>query len=113
MSDSPNRQEARFADVVTAFRGQPNVTPPGGRATFGSSALKVNDKIFAMLSARDEFVVKLPRQRVEALVAAGDGERFEMSHGRAMEEWVAINPTAEADWVALAREAMEFVAAAR
>ena len=113
MSDSSHRREARFADVVAAFHGHPSVTPPGGRTTFGSSALKVNDKIFAMLSARGEFVVKLPRQRVDALVAAGDGERFEMGHGRAMKEWVAINPTAEADWVSLAREAMEFVAAPR
>ena len=111
MSDLPSRQEARFADVVAAFRRHPNVTPLGGRTTFGSSALKVNDKIFAMLSARGEFVVKLPRQRVDALVAAEDGERFEMGHGRAMKEWVAIHPTAEADWVALAREAMELVAA--
>ncbi len=112
MSQSPTSQEARFADVVAAFRAHPNVTEPAV-TTFGSSEMKVNDKIFAMLSARGEFVVKLPRQRVDALVAAGDGERFESGHGRAMREWVAINPAAEADWLALAREAMEFVAAPR
>ena len=111
MSDSPTPQHARFVEVVEGFRGQPNVTPPGGRTTFGSSALKVNDKIFAMLSARGEFVVKLPRRRVDALVAGGVGNRFEMGHGRVMKEWVAINPKAETDWLALAREAMEFVAA--
>ncbi|MDP9470421.1 MAG: hypothetical protein M3Q71_07115 [Chloroflexota bacterium] len=108
MSQSATTQEARFAAIVAAFHGHPNVTPPAG-TTFGSSALKVNTKIFAMLSSRGEFVVKLPRQRVDALVAAEDGERFDMGHGRRMKEWVAINLTAEADWLALAREAMEFV----
>ncbi len=112
MSQSPTTQEARFAAIVAAFRGNPNVRPPE-EAVFGASALKVNTKIFAMLSSRGEFVVKLPRPRVDALVAAGDGERFDMGHGRRMKEWVVINPTAEADWLALAREALEFVGAPR
>ncbi len=112
MSDSQIPQEARFAAIVGAFRSHPNVTPPAG-TTFGSSALKVNDKIFVMLSARGEFVVKLPRQRVDTLIAAGEGTPFESGQGRRMKEWVTINPTAEADWLALAQEALEFVAAPR
>ncbi|MDP9370284.1 MAG: hypothetical protein M3Q03_18760 [Chloroflexota bacterium] len=112
MSHPPSTQEARFATIVAAFHGHPNVSPPAGTA-FGASALKINNKIFAMLSARGEFVVKLPRQRVDALIAAGDGERFATGQGRLMKEWVAINPTAKADWLALAGEALEFVAAPR
>ena len=101
--------EARFDAVVEAFRDDRAATPPGGTG-FGSSALKVGGKIFAMLTPRGEFVVKLPRARVEALVAAGDGVRFDPGHGRPMKEWLAMAPDSEADWLALAREARAFVA---
>jgi hypothetical protein len=36
---------------------------------FGSSALKVHGKIFAMVSSAGQFVVKLPEARVDQLVA--------------------------------------------
>jgi hypothetical protein len=59
-------------------------------------------------------VVKLPRPRVDALVASGDGERFDPRHdGRLMKEWVSIEPTSEEEWLHLSREAMEFVASKR
>jgi hypothetical protein len=75
--------------------------------------LKVGGKIFAMLSSKGEFVVKLPKARVDALIASGDGERFDPGHGRLMKEWLAVEPTSEAEWLPLAREAMAFVAAQR
>jgi hypothetical protein len=50
-----------------------SITPT--TVTFGASALRVNNTIFAMLSSKGQFVVKLPRQRVEALIAAGAGRR--------------------------------------
>jgi hypothetical protein len=46
---------------------------------------------------------------VEALIASGDGTRFDPGHGRHMKEWLAVAPTSEADWLPLAREAMAFV----
>ncbi|MGI8552752.1 MAG: hypothetical protein ACR2PL_18485 [Dehalococcoidia bacterium] len=58
-------------------------------------------------------MVKLPRQRVDALIAAGEGERFDPGHGRLMKEWVAIEPSSAEAWLPLAREAMPFVAAKR
>jgi hypothetical protein len=55
-------------------------------------------------------VVKLPKPRVDALVASGDGERFDPRHdGRVMKEWVTLQPTSKEEWLSLAREAMEFV----
>jgi hypothetical protein len=62
-----------------------------------------------MLSSRGQFVVKLPRRRVDELVAAGDGDRFDPGHGRLMREWLALGPGSSLDWVGLASEAMEFV----
>src|SRR5947209_5811377 len=102
--------EEQFAAIVEALVGEPGVTPPVG-AGFGASGLKVGGKIFAMLSSSGAFLVKLPKSRVDALIAAGKGERFDPGHGRLMKEWVAIAPTCMAEWLPLAREAKAFVAA--
>lgn len=75
---------------------------------FGSSGLKVGGKVFAML-VKGNLVVKLPKERVDALVASGKGEHFDPGHGRLMKEWVTVGSGAEAAWVALAREAKGFV----
>ena len=116
MGDAPGTPDERFATVVEALLGAPGVTPPSGVSgpmnAFGATALKVNGKIFAML-VKGKLVVKLPRQRVDALITAGAGERFDPGHGRLMKEWLAVESTAEADWLALADEAMAFVAARR
>jgi hypothetical protein len=80
----------------------------GGKG-FGSSGLKVNGKLFALLSDRTgQFVAKLPKARVEELVRAGKGEPFDPGHGRLMKEWIALLPGQE-DWTALAREGYRFV----
>jgi hypothetical protein len=101
--------EDRFADVVVELVREPGVTPPSEGRTFGSSGLKVYGKIVAML-VRGSLVVKLPRARVDALVAAGEGERFDpRREGRAMKEWLVLAATSTQDWLALAREALEFV----
>jgi hypothetical protein len=100
--------EQRYAALVRAFSGRPGVSQEG--RGFGSSALKVGGRIFAMLSSQGAFVVKLPRARVDGLVASGDGDRFDPGHGRLMNEWLAVRPTSALDWASLAEEAMRFVA---
>jgi hypothetical protein len=59
---------------------------------------------------RGRFVAKLPKARVDELIEAGTGKRFDPGHGRLMKEWVSIG-SGEADWVALAREAHRHVKA--
>ncbi|MBA3945225.1 MAG: hypothetical protein H0X37_11755 [Herpetosiphonaceae bacterium] len=108
MSNSPITPEERFAMIVEELLSHPEVTPPSGKG-FGSSGLRIRGKIFAMLSSKREFVVKLPKQRVNALIAAGAGQHFDPGHGRLMKEWLVVEPTSEAEWLLLAREAMEFV----
>ena len=78
------------------------------RQGFGSGALKVNGKIFAMMTPRAEFVVKIPGTRVDELVKDGIGERFEPGPGRVMKEWLALDGHLER-WFALSNEAYEFV----
>lgn len=110
MNSSLITPEERFAMVIEELLGNAGVTPPSEGKSFGSSGLKIHNKIFAML-ARGRLVVKLPKSRVDALVASGDGERYDpRQDGRLMKEWLTLEPASEADWLSLAREAMEFVA---
>jgi TfoX/Sxy family transcriptional regulator of competence genes len=106
-STSPDERYAALADTLLESSGA-NVGIAGKKG-FGSSSLTIGGKIFAML-VNGRLVVKLPRDRVDALVTSGDGERFDPGHGRVMKEWLSLEPTSQEDWLALAREAMTFVA---
>jgi len=55
-------------------------------------------------------VVKLPRQRVDALVDDGHGDRFGRD-GRPMREWRSVAPDSDLGWRALADDAKTFVSA--
>jgi hypothetical protein len=103
--------EERYAELSRAFLERDGVRQDG--VGFGSSALKVNGRIFAMLSSRGEFVVKLPRARVDQLVAAGQAVRYDAGKGRPMKEWLALPPNSVLDWTALANEALAFVGGGR
>lgn len=110
MSKLSSTPEQRFASLVEAFQDTPGVTREG--TGFGSSGLKVDGKIFAML-VRSALVVKLPRQRVDEFVAAGEGERYDPRRdGRLMKEWLVAGPALDEDWLPLAREALVFVGGA-
>src|SRR5262252_9322537 len=110
-AESSKRENAadnpQFAPVVAAFAGKRGVTRES-RQGFGSGALKANGKIFAMMTPRSEFVVKIPKARVDELVTQGVGERFEPGPGRVMKEWLALDRRPEL-WTALVEEAYQFV----
>jgi hypothetical protein len=98
-----------FVAVVAAFATDPQVTPPGVGKGFGSRALKVKKKIFAMMSSKAQFVVKLPIVRAAELVSSAQATYFDPGHGRPMKEWVVVTG-GEHLWIPLAREARNFVA---
>jgi len=104
--------EERFEDLVGELLGCPGVTPPSGGSGFGRSALRWEKKIFAML-VRGRLVVKLPAARVDALVAGGDGVRFDANKSTPMKEWFSLDPESELAWVPLAREALDFAQGGR
>jgi hypothetical protein len=110
MSAGRTRQEpeALFARLVARFEDDPAVTLPSAGAKFGASALKFDGKIFAMLS-QGQLVVKLPKQRVEELVASRTGAHLDPGHGRVMTEWLTIGPRDRRTWEKLADEARQFV----
>jgi len=105
-------QNPAFGSVVGHFKKDRNVTREE-RKGFGSGALKVRGKIFAMIASKGQFVVKLPRERVSDLVKDGKGKLFEPGPGRIMKEWFEANDGLEALWLDLAREAREFVGSNR
>lgn len=101
------KADPAFARVVATFSEDQGVSHDSGKG-FGSCALKVKGRIFAMISSKGEFVMKLPKERVDELAASGKGERFDPGHGRLMKEWVVVRE-ASANWVKLAQEACDFV----
>ncbi len=100
--------EERFERLVDEMSTEADVSPPTGGRGFGGSALTCRGKIFAML-VRGQLVVKLPRARVDALIAEGTGTPFDANKGRPMKEWVGLAPTSGLDWSAVATEALAFV----
>jgi hypothetical protein len=103
--------EEGFADIVKALGDKPGVAEPepaGAARRFGSSALRVNGRIFAMVS-HGLLVLKLPSGRVAQLIASGAGGTYDAGKGRPMKEWVSLDPARQANWVGLAAEALEFV----
>lgn len=77
---------------------------------FGDNGKKVGGKLYA-LDVRGALVVKLPKARVDALVAAGKGARFQPRPGREMKEWLVVSAPKRA-WPALEAEARAFVGGA-
>jgi hypothetical protein len=108
MSQEAVSSEKRFEDLVDEFTGQPGITPPGATGGFGRGALRADGRIFAMF-VRGQLVLKLPKSRVDELVAGGHGVRFDANKGTPMKEWLALAADSPQPWPALAKEALEFV----
>jgi hypothetical protein len=96
----------RFMSVARAFARDRQVSRGEGKG-FGSGALKLKGKIFAMMSSKGQFVVKLPKNRVAELVRGGQGQNFDTGGGRIMKEWVVIKDP-DANWNEFAKEAYQF-----
>ena len=111
----PRTAEEGFAKIVKAFGDKPGVTEPDPSSSarrFGSSALRVNGRIFAMVS-RGRLVLKLPSRRVAQLIDSGAGGTYDAGKGRPMKGWVSLDPMMQDAWLALATEALEFVRSSR
>jgi hypothetical protein len=98
--------EELFEQLTMRYRSEPTVSQ--GTGFGGSPGVRVHGRIFAMLVG-DALVVKLPRERVDELVASGKATRFDPVHGRVMKEWLAVPAAAEGSWDTLIAEAFGFV----
>jgi len=104
------RDEAdpRFEPVAKAFartRGF-SLMESKSRATRG---LMLNGKSFGM-SSHGRLILKMNEARATALISTGIAKPFCPSPGKVMKGWLEVTH-AEADWVALAKEAFALAAA--
>jgi hypothetical protein len=99
--------EDRYESLVGELLATPGVTPPQGGSGFGRGAVRFQKKIFVMF-VRGRLVLKLPAGRVDELVGAGQGVRFDANKGTPMKEWFSLDPESALPWPPLAREALEF-----
>ena len=105
MEQSQDAQD-RFQSIVRRYADTPEVSM--GKM-FGSTGLKVHGKVFAML-VKDKLVVKLPKARVEELIALERGLLFNPGHGRLMKEWISVESSDdEKEWDQLVAAALTFV----
>ncbi|MFW9824843.1 MAG: hypothetical protein ACFFE4_18020, partial [Candidatus Thorarchaeota archaeon] len=70
-------------------------------------SLKTRKKMFVIF-AKGNYVVKLPKARVNELIESGKGQPYDPGNGRIMKEWVIIPEHNSDQWIAYAMEAKEF-----
>jgi hypothetical protein len=99
--------DIRYQDLIDDLLGCAGVTPPPGGSGFGRRAVRFQRKLFVMF-VRGRLVLKLPAGRVDELVAAGEGVRFDANKGTPMREWFSLDPDSALPWLPLAQEALAF-----
>jgi hypothetical protein len=95
----------RYGALASGLLDEPGVTLSDSRG-FARGALMIHGKLLAALRG-EALLMKLPAERVRALIASGHGAPFDANKGKPMKEWVLAKMSA--DWDALAREAKAFV----
>jgi hypothetical protein len=99
--------ESLFWQLAEPLLADPAVT----RSTMmGLPCLRLHGRFFASLDRRTQaLLVKLPAERVQALIVAGQADAFAPA-GRAFREWAAIARPDRRRWRDLLGEARQFVA---
>jgi hypothetical protein len=100
-------KDKRYDETMDAYA---EAQRSGGHG-FGSGALRADGKIFAMIDSRGDFVVKLPKARVAALVAEGACTYFDAGKGKPMKEWLVVR-NRKLSCLRLCKEAHAFVTGA-
>jgi TfoX/Sxy family transcriptional regulator of competence genes len=96
--------DATYAEVVHELTTDPAIVET---KMMGMPSLKREGILFAG-SSDENLVVKIGRERVDALLAAGSASPFDPSgRGRPMKDWAVIAPS-DGDWIALAEEAKRY-----
>lgn len=68
----------------------------------------VDGNEFVAMGDKGRLIVKLPKDRVTALIEAGEGASFAPA-GRVFREWVAVEDFDAASWAGLIDESIAFV----
>ena len=92
-----------YASVKAHFESVAGVTVNAGR---GAQGLKVGNKMFAMFSKGD-LLLKMPPERVAAIIAAGRGLPYDPGTGKVLKNYVLIPASNKRSWIKLCEEATE------
>ena len=99
---------AFFWDIATPFLADESVSKG---TMMGFPCLRVNGDFFASADYRSgDLIVKLPAERVQALIDEDEGEPF-APNGRRFREWIQIVERDAGRWQELIAEAQSFVSA--
>jgi len=102
--DHGDEADPRFAPVAEALAGLPGFSLMDSKSQ-ATRGLMLNGSSFGM-SSRGRLILKLTPERAAELVEAGVGTPFSPSAGKVLAGWIEVTK-ADADWLALAREAYE------
>ena len=105
MSDDTSSSRKLYEDLTDDLLYDPAV----GRSTMmGHPCMRRAGRFFASFDPKaDRLVVKLPAERVEALIDAGTGDPF-APNGKVFREWVSIPKRKPSEWARLLAEALDF-----
>ncbi|MCP3757254.1 MmcQ/YjbR family DNA-binding protein [Streptomyces sp. TBY4] len=102
----PGAPTGFFTEISASALAQPGVATG---TMMGFPCLRVSGAFFASCDPRSgDLIVKLPRERVEQLIASGAGGPFAPA-GRTFREWVVIGDRDADRWAELIDEARVFV----
>jgi hypothetical protein len=100
--------ETLFWELIDELRADDPRVEEG--TIMGGRCARVSGEFLALVDFKGSgLVVKLPRERVDALIATGTGQPFAPA-GKVFGEWVAIPHRDRRRWRALLREGISFVA---
>ncbi len=107
MSSSESTAEDLFWELAAELQAADDRVVEG--TIMGSPCLRVGKEFLAMPHhKKDGLVVKLPADRVEAAIEAGEGESFAPA-GKVFKEWLAVTAVDEKRWRGLLAEGVDFV----
>ncbi len=98
--------EKLFWTIAEEMYGDPSVKEG---TMMGFKCLRANGAFFATLDHKaNALIVKLPKDRVETLIADSTGTPF-APNGRVFKEWVSLPQVDKPLWTSLLQEAKTFV----
>jgi hypothetical protein len=100
--------ETLFWELIDELRADDPRIEEG--TIMGGRCARVSGEFLALVDFKGSgLVVKLPRERVDALISAGTGQPFAPA-GKVFREWIAIPQRNRRRWRTLLREGITFVA---
>lgn len=91
-----------YKELRTHFREVPGVAVAEGR---GAQGLKLGKKMFAMFY-KGELLLKLPPERVEALISSGRAKPHDPGTGTVMRDRALVPESEREQWFELCQEAL-------